>query len=111
METIKNTLETEAIFSDDQQHRYLLKNTWDSEKQTITIITMYPNYTGLLRIDLTTQLIINKISEMDAFGSINFVNLYSNITTPINLKHLESFIKRKVIKKYYKPNCSNRIRG
>ena len=27
---------------------------------------------------------------MDAFGSIHFVNLYSNITTPINLKHLEN---------------------
>ncbi|CAA3893368.1 Uncharacterized protein conserved in bacteria [Staphylococcus aureus] len=90
MKTIESTLETEAIFSDDQQHRYLLKKTWDSEKQKITIITMYPNYTGLLRIDLTTQLIMNKVSEMDAFGSINFVNLYSNITTPINLKHLEN---------------------
>lgn len=89
METIKNTLETEAIFSDDQQHRYLLKKTWDSEKQTLTIITMYPHYDGILNIDLTTQLIMNKVSEMDAFGSINFVNLYSNITTPINLKHLE----------------------
>ena len=90
MKTIKSTLETEAIFSDDQQHRYLLKKTWNSEKQKITIITMYPNYTGLLRIDLTTQLIMNKVSEMDTFGSINFVNLYSNITTPINLKHLEN---------------------
>ena len=27
---------------------------------------------------------------MDEFGSIHFVNLYSNITTPINLKHLEN---------------------
>ena len=33
MKTIKSTLQTEAIFSDDQQHRYLLKKTWDSEKQ------------------------------------------------------------------------------
>ncbi|MDW3947366.1 DUF1643 domain-containing protein [Staphylococcus saprophyticus] len=90
METIKSTLETEAIFSDDQQHRYILKKTWDSEKQTITIITMYPHYDGILNIDLTTQLIINKVSEMKTFGSINFVNLYSNITTPINLKHLEN---------------------
>ncbi|WP_210143138.1 DUF1643 domain-containing protein [Staphylococcus sp. GDX8P65P] len=90
METIKSTLETEAIFSDDQQHRYLLKKTWDSEKQTITIITIYPHYDGILNIDLTTQLIMNKVSEMDAFGSINFVNLYSNITTAINLKHLEN---------------------
>ena len=49
MKTIKNTLETEAIFSDDQQHRYLLNKTWDSEKQTLTIITMYPpvSYTHL----------------------------------------------------------------
>ncbi|MDK9859678.1 DUF1643 domain-containing protein [Staphylococcus equorum] len=87
METIKSTLETEAMFSDDQQHRYLLKKTWDSEKQTLTIITMYPHYDGILNIDLTTQLIMNKVSEMDAFGSINFVNLYSNITTHINLKY------------------------
>ncbi|MDW4082894.1 DUF1643 domain-containing protein [Staphylococcus saprophyticus] len=89
MQNIQCTLETEAIFSDDQQHRYLLKKTWDSEKQTLTIITMYPHYDGIINIDLTTQLIMNKVSEMDAFGSIYFVNLYSNITTPINLKHLE----------------------
>lgn len=90
MKTIKNTLETEAIFSEDKMHRYLLKKTWDSEKQTLTIITMYPHYDGVLNIDLTTQLIMNKVSEMDVFGSIHFVNLYSNITTPINLKHLEN---------------------
>ncbi|CAC6975676.1 DUF1643 domain-containing protein [Staphylococcus aureus] len=89
MQNIQCTLETEAIFSDDKQHRYLLKKTWDSEKQTLTIITMYPHYDGIINIDLTTQLIMNKVSEMDAFGSIYFVNLYSNITTPINLKHLE----------------------
>lgn len=51
---------------------------------------MYRYYDGILNIDLTTQLIINKVSEMDAFASINFVILYSNITTPINLKHLEN---------------------
>ncbi|AVS03761.1 TPA: DUF1643 domain-containing protein [Staphylococcus aureus] len=90
MQNIRCILQTEAIFSDDQQHRYLLNKTWDSKKQTITIITMYPHYNGILNIDLTTQLIINKVSEMEAFGSINFVNLYSNITTPINLKHLEN---------------------
>ncbi|OIS52165.1 hypothetical protein A4A29_09575 [Staphylococcus equorum] len=90
MNTIKNTLETEAIFSDDQQHRYLLKKTWDKEKQAITIITMYPHYDGVLNIDLTTQLILNKVSEMKTFGSTHFVNLYSNISTPINLKHLKN---------------------
>ena len=90
MQIIKSVLETEAIFSDDKQHRYLLKKIWDSDKQTVTIITMYPHYEGVLNIDLTTQLVMNKISEMDKSGSINFVNLYSNITTPINIKHLEN---------------------
>ena len=61
MQNIKSTLETEAIFSDDKQHRYLLKKTWDDKKQSIVIITMYPNMTGMLQIDLTTQLIMNKI--------------------------------------------------
>lgn len=89
MENITNTLVTTAIFDEKRTHRYLLTKTWDSEKQTLTIITMYPHYDGILNIDLTTQLIMNKVSEMDAFGSIYFVNLYSNITTPINLKHLE----------------------
>uniref|UniRef100_UPI003F85BD1E DUF1643 domain-containing protein n=1 Tax=Staphylococcus shinii TaxID=2912228 RepID=UPI003F85BD1E len=90
METIKSTLQTEAIFSHDQQHRYLLKKTWDSEKQTLTIITMYPHYDGILNIDLTTQLIMNKVSGMDTFGSINFVNLYSNMITTTNIKHIEN---------------------
>ena len=33
MQNIQCTLETEAIFSDDKQHRYLLKKTWDSENK------------------------------------------------------------------------------
>ncbi|WP_358246518.1 DUF1643 domain-containing protein [Staphylococcus pseudoxylosus] len=90
MQNIQCTLETEAIFSDDKQHRYLLKKTWDKDKKIISVITCYPNFEGTKKLDLTTQLILNKISEMEDFGSINFVNLYSNITTPINLKHLEN---------------------
>ncbi|MEB7660082.1 DUF1643 domain-containing protein [Staphylococcus xylosus] len=90
MQNIQSILETEAIFSDDNQHRYLLKKTWDKEKKVLTIITMYPHYDGLLNTDLTTQLIINRVSEMNEIGTLNLINLYSNITTPINLKHLEN---------------------
>ena len=63
MQNIQSILETGAIISDDKQHRYLLKKTWDKEKKVLTIITMYPHYDGVLNIDLTTQLIMNKISE------------------------------------------------
>lgn len=90
MQNIQCILETEAIFSDDNQHRYLLKKTWDKDKKIISVITCYPNFEGTKKLDLTTQLIMNKVVEMDEFGSIHFVNLYSNITTPINIKHLEN---------------------
>ena len=90
MQNIQCILETEAIFSDDNQHRYLLKKTWDKDKKIISVITCYPNLEGTKKLDLTTQLIMNKVVEMDEFGSIHFVNLYSNITTPINIKHLEN---------------------
>ncbi len=93
MQNIKSTLETEAIFSDDNQHRYLLKKTWDSDKEVLTIITMYPHYDGVINVDLTTQLIINKVAEKDEYGSVNFINLFSNIDTPINLKHINGHDK------------------
>ncbi|HLQ83220.1 MAG TPA: DUF1643 domain-containing protein, partial [Pseudogracilibacillus sp.] len=35
-------------------------------------------------------LILNKVSEMKDFGSINFVNLYSNMITTTNIKHIEN---------------------
>ena len=90
MQNIQCILETQAIFSDNNQHRYLLKKTWDKDKKIISVITCYPNFEGTKKLDLTTQLIMNKVVEMDEFGSIHFVNLYSNITTPINIKHLEN---------------------
>ncbi|PWZ98057.1 hypothetical protein DD922_13035, partial [Staphylococcus pseudintermedius] len=90
MKSIKSVLETEAIFSQDKMHRYLLKKTWDIDKEVLTIITMYPHYDGVINVDLTTQLIVNKVAEKDEYGGVNFINLFSNIDTPINLKHIEN---------------------
>ena len=56
MNTIKSTIHTEAIFSDDEQHRYLLKKTWNKNKPACTVITMYPHLDGVLSLDLTTVL-------------------------------------------------------
>ncbi|MBF2777722.1 DUF1643 domain-containing protein [Staphylococcus saprophyticus] len=90
MQNIQCILETQAIFSDNNQHRYLLKKTWDKDKKIISVITCYPNLEGTQKLDLTTQLILNKVSEMKDFGSINFVNLYSNMITTTNIKHIEN---------------------
>ncbi len=88
METIKSTLKTEAIFSDDKQHRYLLKKTWNSEKQSITIITMYPHYDGILNIDLTTQLIMNKVFRNGCIWFNQFCEIYTLILQPLSISNI-----------------------
>ncbi|MCE5041841.1 DUF1643 domain-containing protein [Mammaliicoccus sciuri] len=89
MNTIKSTIHTEAIFSDDKQHRYLLKKTWDEKKPVCTIITMYPHLDGVLSLDLTTVLILNQLANSEQYGAVYLVNLFSNIKTPENLKHIK----------------------
>src|SRR5699024_9750867 len=77
-----------AIFSDDNQHRYLLKKMWDKDKKIISDITCYPNLEGTQKLDLTTQLILNKVYEIKDFESINFVNLYSNMISTTTIKYM-----------------------
>ena len=89
MNTIKSTIHTEAIFSDDEQHRYLLKKTWDEKKPVCTVITMYPHLDGVLSLDLTTVLILNQLANSEQYGAVYLVNLFSNIKTPENLKHIK----------------------
>ena len=88
MNTIKSTINTEAIFSDDEQHRYLLKKTWDEKKPACTVITMYPHLDGVLSLDLTTVLILNQLANSERYGAVYLVNLFSNIKSPENLKHI-----------------------
>ncbi|MDU4054817.1 MAG: DUF1643 domain-containing protein, partial [Staphylococcus epidermidis] len=89
MNTIKSTTHTEAIFSDDEQHHYLLKKTWNEKKPTCTVITMYPHLDGVLSLDLTTVLILNQLANSEQYGAVYLVNLFSNIKTPENLKHIK----------------------
>ena len=67
MNTIKSTIHTEAIFSNDKD-RYLLKKTWDEKKPACTVITMYPHLDGVLSLDLTTVLILNQLANSERYG-------------------------------------------
>lgn len=83
MNTIKSTIHTEAIFSDDEQHRYLLKKIWDEKKPVCTVITMYPHLDDVLSLDLTTVLILNQLANSEQYGAVYLVK------TPENLKHIK----------------------
>ena len=64
--------------------------TWDRKLPTCAVITMYPHLDGILSLDLTTVLILNQLSSENDYGSVYLVNLFSNIKTPENLKHIKS---------------------
>jgi hypothetical protein len=82
MLTDKAAVKTEAIFSDDRKHRYILRKEWDSKKPKATIIMTNPSTADMLTMDYTTLYIMNNIIKLD-FGIIDIVNLTSKITTKL----------------------------
>lgn len=57
-------IKSKAIFSDDKEHRLLLRKEWDSEKPTAMVIMINPN----------------------TADTVNIVNLYSRIMEKLNLR-------------------------
>jgi hypothetical protein len=85
MQTDKATVKTEAVFSDDRKHRYILRKEWDTKKPKATIIMTNPSTADMLMMDYTTLYIMNNIVKLD-FGGIDIVNLVSKMTTKLNVK-------------------------
>lgn len=78
MKSLKSLLRSEGIFSEDDMHRLSLKKTWNTKQPMVTVITKYPRFEGGVKIDLTTQLIVNQTSEM-GYGGVYLMNLFTNI--------------------------------
>ena len=76
------TIRSKAIFSDDKEHRLLLRKEWDSEKPSAMVIMINPNTADTVNFDMTTMLVLNNVSRL-GFGS---VNLYSRIMEKLNLR-------------------------
>jgi hypothetical protein len=85
MQTDKAAVKTEAVFSDDRKHRYLLRKEWEPKKPRATIIMTNPSTADMLTMDYTTLYIMNNIVRLD-FGSIDIVNLVSKTTLKLNVK-------------------------
>jgi hypothetical protein len=84
MQTDKATVKTEAVFSDDRRHRFLLRKEWDIKKPKATIIMTNPSTADMLTMDYTTLYIMNNIVRLD-FGSIDIVNLVSKMTIKLDV--------------------------
>ena len=78
MHTIETTLTTQAVFSNDNTKRYLLKKTWDTSLPSLTICMLAPSIASGVELDSTTSLVLNNASAL-GFGSVSIVNLFATL--------------------------------
>lgn len=78
--TEKSTIKTEATFSPDRKHRYLLRKEWDKSKDKATVIMVNPASATDMRIDHTTMYVLNNLVRL-GFGGCDIVNLYSRVSS------------------------------
>jgi hypothetical protein len=82
----KSSLKTEAVFSENKEHRYLLKKEWDKNKKKAMIIMINPSTADSMLIDRTTMYVINNLSQL-GYGSVDILNAFSKISTKISLSN------------------------
>ncbi|MBQ6212640.1 MAG: DUF1643 domain-containing protein, partial [Ruminococcus sp.] len=85
MKTETTVMKSKALFSDDGEHRLLLRREWDKNGKSAMIIMINPNTADTLCMDMTTMLVLNNLHKL-GFGSVNIVNLYSRITPKLSLR-------------------------
>lgn len=90
MQTEKVVMKTETVFSDDRQHRYLLRKEWDPRKPRATIIMTNPSTADILMMDYTTLYIMNNLVRLD-FGAVEIVNMVSKPAIKLNTRDVEDF--------------------
>ncbi|WIF94454.1 DUF1643 domain-containing protein [Caminicella sporogenes] len=83
--TQKSTIKTEAHFSKDGKHRYLLKKEWNKNKKKAMVIMINPSSADGMLIDPTTMYVINNLSKLD-FGFVDIVNMFSKIDVKLSLR-------------------------
>lgn len=81
----KSTIKTEAYFSEDHQHRYLLRKEWDKNNKKAMVIMIQPSIADTVLLDHTTIFVMNNLQKL-GFGAVEIVNLFSKIDTKVRLK-------------------------
>lgn len=88
MKTVETTLNTTALFSEDNSKRFLLSKMWDSEKPRLAIIMLTASDAAAIELDTSTMLVLNNASRL-GYGSVDVLNLFATIND-FSLKHAET---------------------
>ena len=86
MITEKDTIKCEAVFNEDHTHRYLWKRVWNKDKPLAAVIMLNPCMADTLTMDTTTFLVVNNVAQLEDFGGVEVVNLYSMLTSKLNFR-------------------------
>lgn len=89
MITEKSVMKTEVKFSDDKNHRYLLRKEWDNKKKRAMVIMVNPSSANDISMDFTTLYTINNLQKLD-YGSVDIVNIYPKVTNKLKLTEINS---------------------
>ena len=76
--TKKSMVKTETLFSEDKQHRYLLRKEWDKNKSKAMVVMINPSIAAEVLIDHTTMYVMNNLFKLN-FGAVDIVNIFSNV--------------------------------
>ena len=86
MITEKDTIKCEAIFDDTKMHRLYWKRVWDNKKPLACVITLHPSISDNIVMDTTTFLTVNGIANLEDFGGVTIVNLFSLLTPKLQMR-------------------------
>ena len=83
----KDTIKAESHFSEDRQHKFLTKRTWNKDKPSLAVIMLQSGFSDNLVNDTTTGLVVNAVARLESYGSVQILNLYSKITNHLNFRY------------------------
>ena len=82
----KDTIKCESIFNEERTHRFWWKRVWDSKKPIACVISLNPCMADNIIMDTTTYLVVNNIANLEDYGGVIIVNLFSKLTSKLNFR-------------------------
>lgn len=86
MLTEKDNFKCESIFNEERTHRFWWKRVWDAKKPIACVIMLNACVADNVIMDTSTYLVVNNVANLEDYGGVIIVNLFSKLTTKLNFK-------------------------
>ncbi|PYY28228.1 DUF1643 domain-containing protein [Paenibacillus illinoisensis] len=85
--TDKKNIESIVVMSTNNEYRYRLTRTWDSEKKFVGVLMLNPSKANSLKTDDTIMNLTNYLIDNN-YGGVDIVNMYAYMATkPSDLQY------------------------